>query len=87
MTKELDILIDGVELYCLVDYNYISDNEVDIESIKVKGIEVSDIVPSAELEKVKVACAKDYEYQKYLRFVEREERYNEQWMIEQRDKD
>ena len=38
MTKELDILIDGVELYCLVDYNYISDNEVDIESIKVKGI-------------------------------------------------
>lgn len=74
MTKELDILIDGVELYCLVDYNYISDNEVDIVSIKVKGIEVSDLVSSAELEKVKVSCAKDYYYQQFLRMRERDDR-------------
>ena len=72
MTKQLDILIDGVELYCLVDYNFISDNEVDIVSIKVKGIEVMDIVSSAELEKVKVACAKDYYYQQFLRMRERD---------------
>ncbi len=73
MTKELDILIDGVELYCLVDYNFISDNEVDIESIKVKGIEVSDLVSSAELEDVKVSCAKDYYYQQFLRMRERDD--------------
>lgn len=73
MTKELDILIDGVELYCLVDYNFISDNEVDIVSIKVKGIEVMDIVSSAELEDVKVACAKDYYYQQFLRMRERDD--------------
>ena len=72
MTKQLDILIDGVELYCLVDYNFISDNEVDIVSIKVKGIEVMDIVSSAELEDVKVSCAKDYYYQQFLRMRERD---------------
>ena len=73
MTKELDILIDGVELYCLVDYNFISDNDIDINSIKVKGIEVSDLVSSAELEDVKVACAKDYYYQQFLRMRERDD--------------
>lgn len=73
MTKELDITIDGVELYCLVDYNFISDNEVDIVSIKVKGIEVSDIVSSAKLEDVKVSCAKDYYYQQFLRMRERDD--------------
>ena len=72
MTKELDILIDGVELYCLVDYNFISDNDIDINSIKVKGIEVMDIVSSAELENVKVACAKAYYYQQFLRMRERD---------------
>ena len=73
MTKELDITIDGVELYCLVDYNFISDNDMDINSIKVKGIEVSDIVSSAELEDVKVSCAKDYYYQQFLRMRERDD--------------
>lgn len=72
MTKQLDILIDGVELYCLVDYNFISDNDIDIVSIIVKGIEVSDLVSSAELEDVKVACAKDYYYQQFLRMRERD---------------
>lgn len=75
MTKELDILIDGVEIYCLVDYNYISDNEVDIVSIKVKGIEVSDLVSSAELEDVKVSCAKDYYTKQYWEMCRREDFY------------
>lgn len=75
MTKELDILIDGVELYCLVDFSVLNDEgfEIEINTVTVKGIEVMDLITPENLEKVRYSCELHYYHQQYLWMRERDD--------------
>lgn len=65
MITDREINIDTALTSCVVDYNYYTENKNDdpivINSIKAGGIEVSHLVSSADLEKLKDRLAYYYE--------------------------
>lgn len=79
MTKELDILIDGIELYCLVKFDYFKeDGEVTINilSIKCNKIDVLKLVSSADMEHIKWKCQEHYENTSFEYWEQRYEERN-----------
>ena len=79
MTNETEILIDGVELLCIVDFDYFKeDGEVTINfnSIKHGDLEVSELVSFAELDKLKFKCEILYESTAFEYWEQRYEERN-----------
>lgn len=64
MILNTETTIDGAIINTIVDFEYFKENReviIRIESIKCGGIEISDLVSSAEIEKLNWKCQQHYE--------------------------
>lgn len=76
MTLSKELIVDGVEVNCEVDFSRyretsLDEAEVVINSIKSGNIEVSDLVSADELENLKERCERSYQNNMFEAMVER----------------
>jgi len=76
MIYSTEITIDGAIIQIYIDFYYFKEDEViiRINSIKNGSLEISELIPSAELENINWKCQKHYEN---VSFDYWEQRYEE----------
>lgn len=88
MIVSKELIVDGVEVNCEVDFSRYRETSLDeaqivINSIRSGNIEVSELVSADELESLKERCERSYQNNMFDAMIERNERTDHDIYISQ----
>lgn len=79
MIKELNLILDGTEQQCFIDFQYFKEDgevTIQIETIMCNGIEVSELVEEKDMEYINWKCQEHYENTAFAYWEQRYEERN-----------